>query len=64
MVERDVTVRRIGDMEGAFGGPFKRVRAELGVTSFGMRSWSCHPTSTATPSTTTAETARRRSTWL
>ncbi len=32
----DYTVRRIDDMEGAYGGAFKRVRAELGVTSFGM----------------------------
>jgi hypothetical protein len=32
----DYTVRRIDDMEGAYGGAFKRVRAELGVSSFGM----------------------------
>jgi mannose-6-phosphate isomerase-like protein (cupin superfamily) len=32
----DYTVKRIDDMDGAYGGAFKRVRAELGVTSFGM----------------------------
>jgi len=32
----DYTVKRIDEMEGAYGGAFKRVRAELGVTSFGM----------------------------
>jgi mannose-6-phosphate isomerase-like protein (cupin superfamily) len=32
----DYTHRRIDDMEGAYGGAFKRVRAELGVSSFGM----------------------------
>ena len=35
-MERDVTVRRIGEMEGAFGGWLKRARAELGVSSFGL----------------------------
>lgn len=30
------THKRIDDMEGAYGGAFKRVRAELGVSSFGM----------------------------
>lgn len=32
----DYTVKRIDDMEGAYGGAFKRVRAELGVSSFGL----------------------------
>ena len=32
----DYTVKRIDDMEGAYGGAFKRARAELGVSSFGM----------------------------
>lgn len=32
----DYTHRRIDDMEGAYGGAFKRARAELGVSSFGM----------------------------
>ena len=32
----DYTVKRIDEMEGAYGGAFKRARAELGVSSFGM----------------------------
>jgi mannose-6-phosphate isomerase-like protein (cupin superfamily) len=31
------TVKRIDEMEGIFRGAFKRVRAELGVESFGMQ---------------------------
>jgi mannose-6-phosphate isomerase-like protein (cupin superfamily) len=30
-------VKRIDEMEGIYGGAFKRVRAELGVESFGMQ---------------------------
>ena len=33
----DYSVKRIDDMEGAFGGAFKRARAELGVRSFGVQ---------------------------
>jgi quercetin dioxygenase-like cupin family protein len=32
----DVTVKRIEDFEAIFGGGFRRVRAGLGVTSFGL----------------------------
>ncbi len=32
----DVKAVKIDEMEGAFGGAFKRPRAELGVTSFGI----------------------------
>jgi mannose-6-phosphate isomerase-like protein (cupin superfamily) len=32
----DYTVKRIDEMEGAYGGAMKRVRAELGVSSFGI----------------------------
>jgi hypothetical protein len=32
----DVTVKRIDDFEAIFGGGFRRVRAGLGVTSFGL----------------------------
>jgi mannose-6-phosphate isomerase-like protein (cupin superfamily) len=32
----DYTVKRISEMDGAYGGAFKRARAELGVSSFGM----------------------------
>jgi hypothetical protein len=31
------TAKRIGDMEAGFGGGFVKVRAELGVTSFGLQ---------------------------
>ena len=31
------TTKRIDDMDAAFGGGFKRARAELGVESFGMQ---------------------------
>ena len=33
----DYTVKRIDEMETAFRGSFKRARAELGVTAFGMQ---------------------------
>ena len=33
----DFTVKQVDDMEAAFGGSWKKARAELGVTSFGMQ---------------------------
>jgi quercetin dioxygenase-like cupin family protein len=33
----DVTVKRLEDFEGIFGGGMRRVRAGLGVTSFGIQ---------------------------
>lgn len=33
----DYTVKHIKDMEAGYGGGFVKVRAELGVTSFGMQ---------------------------
>ena len=45
----DVKALRIDEIEGAFGGAFKRARAALGVTSFGMQvidmppSWQDYP---------------------
>jgi mannose-6-phosphate isomerase-like protein (cupin superfamily) len=33
----DYTAKRVNEMEAAFGGGFVKVRAELGVTSFGMQ---------------------------
>ena len=33
----DVKTIKIDDMEAAYGGAFKRARASLGVTSFGMQ---------------------------
>ena len=33
----EFTVKRIDEMEAVYAGAFKRARAELGVTSFGMQ---------------------------
>jgi mannose-6-phosphate isomerase-like protein (cupin superfamily) len=33
----DITVKRIDDMQANYGGAFKKARAELGVTAFGMQ---------------------------
>ncbi len=33
----DYTVKRIEDMQAGFGGSFVKVRAELGVSAFGMQ---------------------------
>jgi uncharacterized cupin superfamily protein len=33
----DYTVKRVDEMEAVFGGAFKRARAELGVSAFGMQ---------------------------
>jgi mannose-6-phosphate isomerase-like protein (cupin superfamily) len=33
----DYSVKRIDDMEAGYGGAFKKARAELGVTAFGMQ---------------------------
>lgn len=50
----DVTVKRLEDFEAVFGGGMRRVRAGLGVTSFGMQvielppNFSGHPEHTHT----------------
>jgi mannose-6-phosphate isomerase-like protein (cupin superfamily) len=33
----DYTVKKIDELEAVYGGAFKRARAELGVSSFGMQ---------------------------
>jgi mannose-6-phosphate isomerase-like protein (cupin superfamily) len=33
----DYTAKRIDEMDAGYGGAFKRVRAELGVTAFGVQ---------------------------
>ena len=33
----DYTVKRVEEVEASFGGAFKKLRAELGVTSFGLQ---------------------------
>lgn len=37
MADADYTVRRLDELDAAFGGAFKRVRAELGVVAFGIQ---------------------------
>ena len=33
----DYTVKRVDEVEASFGGAFKKLRAELGVTAFGLQ---------------------------
>jgi hypothetical protein len=44
---RAYVAKRIGDMERAFGGVFVRVRAELGITAFGVQVVELPPSSGA-----------------
>jgi mannose-6-phosphate isomerase-like protein (cupin superfamily) len=37
VADADYTVRRLDEVDAAFGGAFKRVRAELGVIAFGIQ---------------------------
>jgi uncharacterized cupin superfamily protein len=39
----DVTVKRVEDCDGAYGGVMKRLRAGLGVKSFGMQVFDLPP---------------------
>ena len=43
------TVKKIDEMEGVYGGSFKRARAELGVSSFGMQVIDMPPNADAYP---------------
>ncbi|HEX2125617.1 MAG TPA: cupin domain-containing protein [Thermoleophilaceae bacterium] len=43
------TLKRIDEMEASFGGSYKRARAELGVTSFGMQVLDFPPNATRYP---------------
>jgi uncharacterized cupin superfamily protein len=45
----DVTVKRTEDFEAIFGGGFRRVRAGLGVTSFGLAVMDLPPNFTGYP---------------
>ncbi len=45
----DYAVKRIDDMEAAFGGGYKRARAELGVSAFGMQVLDFPPNATQYP---------------
>ena len=58
----DYAVKRIDDLEGAFGGAFKRARAELGVTSFGLQILDLPPNFDQYPDHDHSQTGRRRCT--
>lgn len=45
----DYTIKRIDEMEAVFGGGFKKARAELGVSSFGMQVLDFPPDATRYP---------------
>ena len=45
----DYAVKRIGEMESAFAGTYKRARAELGVQSFGVQVLDLPPNLTQYP---------------
>ena len=45
----DVTVKRVEDFEAIFGGGFRRARAGLGVTSFGLAVMDLPPNFTVYP---------------
>jgi uncharacterized cupin superfamily protein len=45
----DYTSKRIDEMEGAFGGAMRKVRAELGLTSFGVQVIDLPPSSDRHP---------------
>ena len=45
----EYTVKRIDELEAIYGGSFKRARAELGVSSFGMQVLDLPPSVTGYP---------------
>ena len=54
----DYTVKRLEDMEASFGGGFRKVRAELGVTAFGVQVLDFPPDVTQYPEHDHAETGQ------
>ena len=54
----DYTVKRIDEMEASFLGSFKRARAELEVSSFGMQVIDFPPNATAYPEHDHAESGQ------
>jgi mannose-6-phosphate isomerase-like protein (cupin superfamily) len=54
----DYTAKRIKDMEAGYGGGFVKVRAELGVTAFGMQVIQLPPDFADYPEHDHAETAQ------
>jgi quercetin dioxygenase-like cupin family protein len=51
----DFTIKRIDDMEAVVAGSFKRARAELGITAFGMQVIDMPPNIDVYPEHTHAE---------
>ena len=51
----DFTLKRIDDMEAVYAGAFKRARAELGVSSFGIQVIDMPPNTDRYPEHTHAE---------
>jgi mannose-6-phosphate isomerase-like protein (cupin superfamily) len=60
----DYTAKRIDEMDAAYGGAFKRVRAELGVQSFGMQIIDLPPNVDQYPEHDHAETGQEEVFWL
>ena len=58
----DVTVKKLEDFEAVFHGGMRRVRAGLGVTSFGMQVIELPADFRCIRPTTTHTTSRKRST--
>jgi mannose-6-phosphate isomerase-like protein (cupin superfamily) len=54
----DYTAKRLDEMEASFGGAFKKVRAELGVTSFGVQVIEIPPNVTQYPEHDHAESGQ------
>ena len=54
----DYTVKRLDEMEASFGGGFKKVRAELGVTAFGVQILDFPPDVTQYPEHDHADTGQ------
>ena len=58
----DMTVKRLEDFDAVFGGGMRRVRAGLGVTSFGVQVIELPPGYLHYPQHDPRTTSRRRST--
>jgi mannose-6-phosphate isomerase-like protein (cupin superfamily) len=54
----DYTVKQLDEMEASFGGAFKKVRAELGVSSFGVQVIEMPPNVTQYPEHDHAESGQ------
>jgi len=54
----DYTIKKVDELEAVFGGAFKRARAELGVTAFGMQVIDMPPNADQYPEHDHAETGQ------